>query len=92
MPFIPWIIVGVTTLIAGAATADAVDQRNKRAEEQQRFRREIAKLTTKIAKLEAAHATLLEDLGEKNEQVHAMAEEILRLRAELANWNRRATA
>jgi len=92
MPFIPWIIAGVATLIAGAAIADDVDQRNKRAEEQQRFRREIAKLTTKIAELEAAHATLSAILGEKNQQVRAMAEEILRLRAELANWNRRAAA
>lgn len=92
MPFIPWIIAGIATLVAGAAIADDVDQRNKRAEEQQRFRREIARLSARIAELERAHATLSSLLGEKNQQVRAMAEEILRLRAERADWNRRAAA
>lgn len=92
MPFIPWIIAGIATLVAGAAIADDVDQRNKRAEAQQRFRREIARLSARIAELERAHATLSSLLGEKNQQVRAMAEEILRLRAELAEWNLRAAA
>lgn len=90
MPLIPWIIAGIAILVGGAAIADDVDQRNKRAEEQQRFRREIARLSTKVAELERTHATFSLLLGEKNEQVRAMAKEILRLRAELADWNRRA--
>ena len=92
MPFIPWIIAGVMALIAGAAVADDVDQRDKRAAEQQRFRREIARLSARISELDAAHRTLSALLGEKNQQVRAMAEEIIRLRAELASWAQRAAA
>lgn len=92
MPAIPWIIAGLATLIIGATVADDVDQRKKRVEEQQRFRREIAKLTTKIAKLEAAHATSSATLAEKNHQVRAMADEIFRLRGEHAKASGHITA
>jgi chromosome segregation ATPase len=92
MPFIPWIIAGIATLLAGGAIADDVDQRNKRGEDRKRFRREIEELTTRIAELELAHAMLSVRLGEKNQQVRAMAEEISQLRAELADRNRRNAA
>ena len=92
IPLIPWIIAGIASLVAGAAIADDVDQRNKRAKEQQLFRAEMARLSAKIAELEKVHAALSANLGEKNQQVRVMAAEILRLRAELADWNRRSAA
>lgn len=92
MPFIPWIIAAIASLVAGAAIADDVDQRNKRTEEQLRFRREIARLSARIAELERTHANWTSQLGEKNQQVRALAEEIFRLDAELAQWNRHAAA
>ena len=92
VPFIPWIISGLFALIAGATVIDDIDQRNKRSEEQQRFRREEERLSTRISELEAVHSKLSAQIGEKNNQVRAMAEEIMCLHEERDSLRRRAAA
>lgn len=88
MPFfIPFLVVGLGVVaLVGGACADAEDQRTKRQADQARFQAHLQNLQARIAQLEAHHATLIWQLGEKNQQVRALAAEILRLRAELAQY------
>ena len=88
MPLIP-IMIGVSVLLAMTGFAYGCDQENKREEEQERARDEIAKLKKRISKLERKHDRLLPQLGKKNHQVRALADEIVRLRADLAEARRR---
>ena len=89
MPLIPLFIV-VSTLLAITGFAYGCDQENKREEEQERARDEIAKLKNRISELERDHDRLLPVLGKSNDQVRALADEISRLRGELAEARRRA--
>ena len=87
--FIPVVVVA-SALVAMSGIVYACDQENKREEEQERARDEIAKLKKRISKLERKHDRLLPQLGKKNHQVRALADEISRLRGELAEARRRA--
>ena len=88
----PWLIpvTVVSVLFAIVGIAYGCDQEDKREEEQERARDEIAKLKKRISKLERKHDRLLPQLGKKNHQVRALADEISRLRAELAEARRLA--
>ena len=87
----PWLIpvTVVSVLFAIVGIAYGCDQEDKREEEQERARDEIAKLKKRISKLERKHDRLLPQLGKKNHQVRALADEIVRLRADLAEARRR---
>ena len=87
--FIPVVVVA-SALLAIAGVAYGCDQENKREEEQERTRDEIAKLKNRISELERGHDHLLPMFGKKNHQVRALADEISRLRGELAEARRRA--
>ena len=88
----PWLIpVAVASvLLAFGGAVYACDQESKREEEQERARDEIAKLKKRISKLERKHDRLLPQLGKKNHQVRALADEISRLRGELVEARRLA--
>lgn len=88
----PWLFVGIFGLIAIACGAEAGDQRTKRKQEQQRFRRELGRLAEHIAAKERELDTLRGLLGVKNQQVRTLAAEVNRLRAELDAMLRRASA
>ena len=87
--FIPVVVVA-SALLAIAGVAYGCDQENKREEEQERTRDEIAKLKNRISEFEREHDHLLPMFGKKNHQVRALADEISRLRGELAEARRRA--
>lgn len=87
--FIPVVVVA-SALVAIGGIVYGCDQENKREEEQERARDEIAKLKNRISELEREHDHLLPMLGKKNHQVRALADEISRLRGELAEARRRA--
>lgn len=88
----PWLIpVAVASaLLAFFGVAYGCDQENKREEEQERARDEIAKLKNRISELERDHDHLLPVLGKRNDQVRVLADEISRLRGVLAEARRRA--
>ena len=86
----PWLtpVAVVSVLLALGGVVYGCDQENKREEEQERARDEIAKLKKRISKLERKHDRLLPQLGKKNHQVRALADEISRLRGELVEARR----
>ena len=90
MPLVIPVVVVASALLAIAGVAYGCDQENKREEEQERARDEIAKLKSRISELERKHGHLLPVLGKRNHQVRALADEISRLRAELEKVRRRA--
>ena len=86
--FIPVVVVA-SALLAIAGVAYGCDQENKREEEQERTRDEIAKLENRISEFERERSHLLPVLGKRNHQVRALADEISRLRGELAEARQR---
>jgi chromosome segregation ATPase len=64
-----------------AAFLYAVHQHQERVHEQARFRQCLNQLWAQLASKEDELASLRERLGEKNEQVHLLADEIDCLRA-----------
>jgi uncharacterized protein involved in exopolysaccharide biosynthesis len=68
-----------------AAFLYAVHQHQKRVHEQARFRECLNRLRAQLASKEDELASLRERLGEKNEQVLLLADEIDRLRAQASS-------
>jgi predicted nucleic acid-binding Zn-ribbon protein len=92
-PVVFWrIIAGVAALFGIGGGAYGYDQHKKRKAEQERFRREVSILEQRIATKEQEYAALFARLGEKNNQVRSLADEIRHLREELAAARRRASA
>ena len=89
LPLIP-VVVAVSVLTAIAGAAYGCDQEAKREEEQRRARAAIAELEERISELERKQRYQRRELGNKNRQVRALADEITRLRAELEEARRRA--
>lgn len=89
LPLIP-VVVAVSVLTAIAGAAYGCDQESKREEEQRRARAAIAELEERISELERKQRYQRRELGNKNRQVRALADEITRLRAELEEARRRA--
>lgn len=74
------IIVG---LIGVGGAAFGVDQQQKRKKEQASFRAQLQTLNARLSGKEAELAELCARLGEKNEQVRVLAEEVQHLRREI---------
>ena len=85
--FIPVVFIA-SALLAAGGIAYGCDQAGKREEEQKRASAKIAKLENRISELERKHDHLLPVLGNRNDQVCALADEICRLRGELENARR----
>ena len=90
LPLIPVAVAAVSVLTAAAAVAYGCDQESKREEEQRRAHAAIAELEERISELERKQRYQRRELGRKNRQVRALADEITRLRAELEEARRRA--
>lgn len=92
-PIVLWrSIAGVATLFGIGGGAYGYDQHRKRKAEQERFRREVANLEQRLATQEHDYAVLFARLGEKNNQVRVLADELRHTQEELAAARRRASA
>jgi len=78
----------VTGILALGSMAAAFDQYRKRDEDRTRLNAKIAELEIRIAKKEQEFAELRTRFDAKNAQVRELAQEILRLREELAYLQR----
>ena len=85
LPLLPIVVYTTTALVTLVSVVYAGDQQKKREQDQARHRAEIAALEKRLARKERKYQELLRRLGEKNRQVRELAEEVDRLREELAS-------
>lgn len=78
-----FVVIGAA-LVAVAATIFSVDQYEKRQMEQIRFRNALESLESRLASKETELHELVSRLGEKNEQVRVLSQELHRLREEVS--------
>ncbi len=90
-PFLIWrIATAVGALFGVGGTAYGVDQHQKRKNEQAANRARLEQLETELATKEQQLASLRALLGEKNEQVRALAAELVRIRSAVSELRRSA--
>jgi chromosome segregation ATPase len=92
-PLVFWkVIAAVGTLLGIGGAGHGYDQHNKRKKEQAQFRQEIGRLEKAIGEKERPLESLKDRLGSKNDLVRILAAEVKKLRSELADVRRRASA
>lgn len=82
-PVIWKILAGIGILVGVGGAAFGADQQQKRNKEQAGHRDQLEKLKAQLATKEVDLAKLRSRLGEKNEQVHRLAEAVEKLRGEV---------
>ena len=85
LPLLPLVMYSTSVLVTLVSVVYAKDQRDKREQDGARHRKEIAALEKRFARKEREYQELLHRLGEKNRQVSELAQEVKRLREELAS-------
>lgn len=85
LPLLPIVVYTTAVLVTLGSAVYASDQQNKREEDRKRHRAEIEALEKCLAREERKYRELLRRFGEKNRQVRELAEEVDRLREELAS-------
>lgn len=82
-PLVIWrIVAGVGTLLGIGGTTYGIDQHQKRKREQAANSNYLRQIEVELASKEQLLASLQSSLGEKNQQVHILTAEIVRLRNE----------
>lgn len=83
-PLVMWRILGVIGALLGiGGTTYGVDQHKKRKQEQTANRSRLRQIEAELASKEQLLASLESSLGEKNQQVHILTSEVVRLRNEV---------
>ena len=85
LPLLPLVVYSTSVLVTLVSVVYASDQQEKRKQDQARHREEIAGVKERLARKEREYQELLHRLGEKNRQVRELAQEVKRLREELAS-------
>lgn len=86
----PLIIIGICLLFGIGGVAYGADQHNQRERDRAEFRARLEQLEKALSEKEVELAALRARLGEKNDQVRILAEEVQRLRREIEAMRRAA--